>query len=574
MLNHKSLPGAIFVTLFTLGLFLGLATPAPTVQASTQDSTPFIFNQGLSFAPHTDGRWVIWGGSGGPNDLPGGIYGVNLADGKVFPVVTGPTVGFQADIDNGVVVWEQDEPCPSCKREIYAKNLATGKVIDLGLGFNPRISGSYVIYLGGPTNGGEGIQLRDISTMAPPVTLAQPNYPPSSINSSYSTINDCLVIDGNRVLWSEEYIDTERVGHFNLYTIRIGESSPTLIDQGIGNRITCDLHNDTIVYTVYMDVIKLVNLATRERRDIGDYNLFPGNSAPIRAYDPQTDGRYIFFEESPIGADYTRLDLAGYDIATNSFFGVDTDGNKNNSPNFKNGVLTWLKGPNKTGDEYNQVRANYLSALLPTAPQTSVSSTSDRYYFNDTDHTLAYGFKNFWDKNGALAVFGFPQTEEFQELNPDTGKFYTVQYFERQRYEYHLENAGTPYEVLLGRLGVTEAKRRNLLNTTPFQKVAATSAGDTKCLYFTETGHKVCGGFLNYWHSHGLDLGDTGTSYRESLALFGLPISEEFTDTQTGLTTQYFERAKFEYHPENKGTPYEVLLGLLGNQELAIRNWS
>src|SRR5204863_7876013 len=29
-------------------------------------------------------------------------------------------------------------------------------------------------------------------------------------------------------------------------------------------------------------------------------------------------------------------------------------------------------------------------------------------------------------------------------------------------------------------------------------------------------------------------------------------------------TMQYFERAVFEYHPENKGTPYEVLLSQLG----------
>src|SRR3954466_12871559 len=114
-----------FIILFTLGLFLRLALPVETAHAAKPTSTPFIVNQGLSFAPHTDGKWVIWGGSGGPNNLPGGIYGANLADGKVFPVVTGPTVSNTfalTDIDNGVVVWEQDEPCPSCKQQIYAKN--------------------------------------------------------------------------------------------------------------------------------------------------------------------------------------------------------------------------------------------------------------------------------------------------------------------------------------------------------------------------------------------------------------------------------------------------------------------
>jgi hypothetical protein len=34
---------------------------------------------------------------------------------------------------------------------------------------------------------------------------------------------------------------------------------------------------------------------------------------------------------------------------------------------------------------------------------------------------------------------------------------------------------------------------------------------------------------------------------------------------------QYFERARFELHPENAGTPYEILLGHLGREALAAR---
>jgi len=36
---------------------------------------------------------------------------------------------------------------------------------------------------------------------------------------------------------------------------------------------------------------------------------------------------------------------------------------------------------------------------------------------------------------------------------------------------------------------------------------------------------------------------------------------------------QYFERARFEYHPENAGTPYVVLLGLLGTDEVRNKGW-
>lgn len=83
--------------------------------------------------------------------------------------------------------------------------------------------------------------------------------------------------------------------------------------------------------------------------------------------------------------------------------------------------------------------------------------TRERRYFAPTGHYLAYGFKTYWETHGGLRIFGYPISEELSELNPDTGQVYTVQYFERARFEYHPENAGTPWEVLLGRLGAQRA---------------------------------------------------------------------------------------------------------------------
>jgi uncharacterized protein (DUF885 family) len=73
---------------------------------------------------------------------------------------------------------------------------------------------------------------------------------------------------------------------------------------------------------------------------------------------------------------------------------------------------------------------------------------------------------------------------------------------------------------------------------------------------FPETGKTVRGKFLTYWNTHG------------GLPQQGFPISEEMqeksdTDGKT-YTVQYFERAVFEDHPENK-PPNDVLLSLLGN---------
>lgn len=156
-------------------------------------------------------------------------------------------------------------------------------------------------------------------------------------------------------------------------------------------------------------------------------------------------------------------------------------------------------------------------------------------------------------------------------MNPDLGRPFTVQYFERQRFEYHPELAGTPYEVQLGRLGAEDAQRRGLLGSQPFQPIPA-SAAAPGCRFFPETSHTLCEPFLSYWQSHGLEFGDPGISFRESLALFGYPISEPFRDPATGLTVQYFERARFEYHPDNP-EPYRVLLGLLGTDLVRAKGW-
>jgi hypothetical protein len=50
-------------------------------------------------------------------------------------------------------------------------------------------------------------------------------------------------------------------------------------------------------------------------------------------------------------------------------------------------------------------------------------------------------------------VYGYPISEEITEVSPTDGQLYTVQYFERNRFEHHPEKAGTPYEVQLGLLG-------------------------------------------------------------------------------------------------------------------------
>ncbi len=213
----------------------------------------------------------------------------------------------------------------------------------------------------------------------------------------------------------------------------------------------------------------------------------------------------------------------------------------------------------KDGELYTmELPANGATMLEGVTSTNSPQS----YFFKETGHNLSGAFKRFWDEQGGLSQFGFPRSEPFLELNQSDGKVYLTQYFERNRFEYHPSNAGTAYEVELGLLGRQLTSGRE--NEAAFKPIKAfTSRGDSR--YFAETGHSLSYGFQTYWEQHG------------GLAIYGYPITEEFgemnPDDGQRYTVQYFERGRFEYHPELRGTPYEVLLGLLGNGLLRQKGW-
>jgi len=175
-------------------------------------------------------------------------------------------------------------------------------------------------------------------------------------------------------------------------------------------------------------------------------------------------------------------------------------------------------------------------------------------FFPQTGHNLSHGFKSYWEMYGGLAIFGYPITEEFIEEGA------TVQYFERARFEWRPGSWPERYDVELGLLGDWVATQRNLLSSAPFQHAGPSSDavewgnGWGSTIYFPQTGHNLGGGFGAYWKKYG------------GLAIFGYPISEEFQED--GLTVQYFERQRFEWHPGAWPERFDVELGLLGSEYL------
>ncbi|HEX2325896.1 MAG TPA: SpoIID/LytB domain-containing protein, partial [Chloroflexota bacterium] len=177
--------------------------------------------------------------------------------------------------------------------------------------------------------------------------------------------------------------------------------------------------------------------------------------------------------------------------------------------------------------------ALFLEATRPAPP---LPTAPDTRYFSETGHNVSGPFLRFFEARGGLDLFGYPRTEELVE----DGK--RVQYFQRARFEHHLDRAGTPYEVQLTLLGdALTADRRPFPGVAPFPAAA-------ERVYVAETGHGLAHGFLAYWRARG------------GLDAFGHPVSEE-RDEPNGdgsgraYTVQHFQRARFEYHPEHAGTP-------------------
>lgn len=186
------------------------------------------------------------------------------------------------------------------------------------------------------------------------------------------------------------------------------------------------------------------------------------------------------------------------------------------------------------------------SVLLANPAVASSQQQSGERCFPETGYCISGTIRSYWERNGGLAVFGFPTSP----LQTETIETWTgpVQWFERDRLEDH-SNQGLG--VLAGRLGAdlleAEGRAWSFGGQTP----------QTGCRFFEQTGYNLCGRFLQYWEQNG------------GLERFGYPITDAINDNLTPtmgeLNLQYFERRRMELHPENQ-PPYDVLLGLLGNE--------
>src|SRR6476661_1312796 len=135
-----------------------------------------------------------------------------------------------------------------------------------------------------------------------------------------------------------------------------------------------------------------------------------------------------------------------------------------------------------------------LLALAPAG--RPARAADDSVYFPETGFWVDPVFAQYWQANGGLMTFGYPISRDFYQDGLHR------QYFERAIFEHHEDNNGTPYAVLLARLGAQNTIERRKSDPL-FQPNPDSAASQPDELYFPETGHALERQFRGYWEQHG-----------------------------------------------------------------------
>jgi hypothetical protein len=183
----------------------------------------------------------------------------------------------------------------------------------------------------------------------------------------------------------------------------------------------------------------------------------------------------------------------------------------------------------------------FLTLALVLSIHPVLAQSEAERYFPETGHWVTGEFLTAYEKAPAPHdLYGNPITDAFPEKNSER----VIQYFEKARFV--LDPQSPPdLRIQLSPLG----------ELLPTPGTATTHSPTARaCRHFPETGFSVCYAFLDFFNSNG------------QVAQFGYPISD--FKIHDGRIVQYFQRARFEWHPE-LSPGQRVTLGDLGAEYFA-----
>jgi len=178
--------------------------------------------------------------------------------------------------------------------------------------------------------------------------------------------------------------------------------------------------------------------------------------------------------------------------------------------------------------------STYRNLAKPVA--ASVPGASGMRVFAQTGHTVQSEFRVAWEGAGGMATLGLPRTAEYPRRDPGSGLFFRAQDFERGRLIVRVAANGQPARVDLDTITDSTLSARGLFDP-------AVSAAPVD----------IAPPFRAVWQRVG------------GMAFLGVPRTGIVTES--GVSVQYFARGRLE---QRGGS---VVLGLVGNEALAIQGW-
>ncbi len=156
--------------------------------------------------------------------------------------------------------------------------------------------------------------------------------------------------------------------------------------------------------------------------------------------------------------------------------------------------------------------------------------------------TLDELFRRYWHANGGEAVFGQALSVVFNEAEKTGGESVPVQYYEYSRFEYRpqSETEGAQAGITLGKLGLEVP-----VMGMPAGALPDGLRGMVRVREGAPVGQIMPAAFYNVWQVSGAE-----TVQGHAIS----PVLVETLPNGAIIYVQYFERARFEYHPNQAGT--------------------
>ena len=359
--------------------------------------------------------------------------------------------------------------------------------------------------------------------------------------------------DGYRVVWRDgrsasSQDPDNRYSNFDIYGLYLDSGQPFPVSRARY------MQNRPAVWgtlVVWADFRNTNGALDQEAGDIYMYNLAAGkesviSAAPSAQVRPVTNGRYVVWadfrnEPDPNGP---NSDIYAYDLLTGQEFPITTAPDTQTDPAISGNVVVWADW--RRGDDTADIYAYNLDTKQEFAVATAKGSQIQPAISGNV--VVWADFRNEPDPRGTNAdIYGYDLRTK-QEFPVYAGP-------------------GTQSRPAVS--GNMVAWEDNSRGNSDLDIMGATIGGiaiapppapppplpGSGAQAFPETGKAVYGIFFDYWAKNG------------GLARQGYPISEVMRETSDldgkTYTVQYFERAVFEYHPENK-PPHNVLLSQLG----------